>query len=170
MSRTCDNPDNRDTRVSCSHNHPCAGVVVFYCENWDELKSNASKIKQNLKVVLVQTHSGHWGFPKGKRKSKEEMFNAALRELEEETNITKKDIQVFPQSDVVSENSLRGNPATLYYVGRLDHSFDLSMLKVQDEDELKTTTVICLDQAETLLDDRRNSTLVESAKILFSRI
>ena len=39
--------------------------------------------------LLVQHHAGHWGFPKGHPNKKESDLEAACREFEEETGISK---------------------------------------------------------------------------------
>src|SRR5579872_502596 len=56
----------------------CAGFVVL-CED---------------NVLLVSTHKGIWGFPKGKCKRNEELLVCAYRELEEETGL--KTDQIIP--------------------------------------------------------------------------
>jgi len=38
-------------------------------------------------VLLVSTHRGNWGFPKGKKKKKESLIKCAYRELYEETGL-----------------------------------------------------------------------------------
>ena len=53
-----------------------AGVVVF-------------RIRHNVREYLLLYHSsGHWDFPKGKMEKGESRRDTALRELQEEANIT----------------------------------------------------------------------------------
>lgn len=47
-------------------------------------KSSAGK----WKLLLIQHHAGHWGFPKGHAESGEDPLQAATRELFEETGLT----------------------------------------------------------------------------------
>lgn len=47
------------------------------------------KEENDWKVFLVKLKSGsHWGFPKGHTEAKEDPFQTAIRELQEETNLT----------------------------------------------------------------------------------
>ena len=54
---------------------PCAGVVVVRRRGFV------------VECLLVQTPTGQWGFPKGKRNRGEEAVANALRELFEETGL-----------------------------------------------------------------------------------
>ena len=58
------------------HYPSCAGFIII-CEDH---------------VLLVSTHKNIWGFPKGKRKTKEQHIDCAYRELKEETGLDTKDI------------------------------------------------------------------------------
>ncbi|MCJ7637108.1 MAG: NUDIX domain-containing protein, partial [Nitrososphaeraceae archaeon] len=58
---------------------PCAGVIVIDLTN--------------LETILVCTDHDNYSFPKGKRHKGETIMDNALRELNEETGLTKDDIQ-----------------------------------------------------------------------------
>jgi 8-oxo-dGTP pyrophosphatase MutT (NUDIX family) len=83
---------------------PCAGFIIF----------NSDKTK----TVLVETHRGHLGYPKGKRHKDETALDNAMRELNEETGITQDEINILPGS--VQEYSRKGNPNIQYFVGILN--------------------------------------------------
>jgi RNA:NAD 2''-phosphotransferase len=72
----------------------CAGVIVFNNLN---------------QTIIVKTNKENCSFPKGKKKKKETNFNAAIRELYEETGIDKHSIK-FLKNVTFSENTI------LYYV------------------------------------------------------
>lgn len=59
----------------------CAGVIVFL------------QTCSRLETILVKTPQGHWGFPKGKKNRGEQDIVTGLRELYEETGITRNDIE-----------------------------------------------------------------------------
>lgn len=52
------------------------GIIPIWCE------------ANRHKVLLIQHHAGHWGFPKGHADPGESALDAACRELTEETGIT----------------------------------------------------------------------------------
>jgi 8-oxo-dGTP pyrophosphatase MutT (NUDIX family) len=122
---------------------PCAGVIVFD--------------PSMTKVVLIATHNDVWGFPKGKReKTDRSVVDAALRELEEESGLSITDIKLISTETIV-ENSRRGNPATEYFVGVLfNHSPNFNP---KDVDEIKCVKLVTFEQANKLLDERRQQSL-----------
>lgn len=128
---------------------PCAGVIVF-----DPSITN---------VVLIATHNDVWGFPKGKREKRDKsVVDAALRELKEESGLSLSDIKLISDETIV-ENSKRGNPATEYFVGILiNHSPNLNP---KDIDEIKCVKLVSFDQANKLLDERRQQSLREAQLI-----
>lgn len=80
----------------------CAGVIILHPDG---------------STVLVQTERGRYSFPKGKRKKKEDHFDAACRELLEETGITIDKLE-FIDDFYIDEMSDRGNPNIRYYVAK----------------------------------------------------
>lgn len=62
-----------------------------------------------------------WGFPKGRRNYNESNFNAALREFQEETNITSSDIQIVNKSKCFHEQYKSYDNVeykNIYYIGK----------------------------------------------------
>lgn len=57
-----------------------AGIIVYYLE------------ENEPKFLLLYRDKGYWNFPKGKIEKDEKSFKAALRELKEETGLTKNDL------------------------------------------------------------------------------
>jgi 8-oxo-dGTP pyrophosphatase MutT (NUDIX family) len=97
----------------------CAGFLIFN----DDYK----------KTVMVKTYKGNLSFPKGKRKKKEKNLEAAYRELEEETGLTKDMVDVVDEL-FIDEVSNKGNINVRYFVALCkdeNHKF------VFDEDELE---------------------------------
>jgi 8-oxo-dGTP pyrophosphatase MutT (NUDIX family) len=111
---------------------PCAGIVVLN-GSW---------------TIVVRTDRGHYSFPKGKRQADESELTAAWRELEEETGLTRADVDLL--DDVTLEElSDKGNPSIRYFVGHLKPTSVGRVLRC-DPDELATvewldiTTVLTL--------------------------
>ena len=61
------------------------------------------KIEQFIKNKSKKYVEQEWGFPKGRRNYNESNYKAALREFCEETNISLKDIKLWPESNVFDE-------------------------------------------------------------------
>ncbi|MCA9688217.1 MAG: NUDIX domain-containing protein [Myxococcales bacterium] len=85
---------------------PCAGVIVFRVA------------AEALTLIMVESHAGSWGFPKGKRHRREEVLANALRELSEETGLGPTQISLLPGVEI-DERSAKGNLAVRYLVARL---------------------------------------------------
>lgn len=93
---------------------PCAGFIVF--------------TKDLKKTLLVKTHKGHYGFPKGKKELGEMKSDCAYRELNEETGLSKDSIEII-EGLTVKEYSDKGNPSVHYFVAYIskftkDFTFD----------------------------------------------
>lgn len=85
-----------------------AGVIPIY--------------EESGKILLVQHRAGHWGFPKGHVEKGENIQQAALRELQEETGLTKVDLQVEPivKKYVFEKNGKQVEKIVSYFVGVVD--------------------------------------------------
>ena len=103
----------------------CAGFVVLCNHN------------HKLHTLLVYTHNGKWGFPKGKieKNINEDLQSCAYRELKEETGLEPKDI--IPDFDkAMIEYSKKGQASvTLYYAT----TQSLIPPKIEDVGELAST-------------------------------
>ncbi len=85
---------------------PCAGVVVL------------RRRSVGVECLLVQTPTGQWGFPKGKRNRGEAVVDNALRELFEETGLMR--LQLSLREDLTfDERSDKGNLAVRYLAATL---------------------------------------------------
>lgn len=62
-----------------------------------------SKNKNKIKILLVESKGGSWGLPKGHKRFSESDLQTALRELKEETGISK--IEIL--DNVVLENNYK---------------------------------------------------------------
>lgn len=82
----------------------CAGFIIFDLDN--------------MSTVMVQTHKGNWGFPKGKKEGQETLLETAYRELEEETGITSDQIEVLDHEPLI-EKSAKGHPSVAYYLAHV---------------------------------------------------
>lgn len=67
------------------------------------------RVKETVKVLLIQHQAGHWSFPKGKPEPGEHPIDTAQRELKEETGLDIKRL-IIPE-ETLSEHYFftRGN-------------------------------------------------------------
>jgi len=65
------------------------GVIAFF------------KFPRSVKYLIIKHRKGHWSFPKGHSNKGETKIKAALRELKEETGITK--IQLLKKSVMLQD-------------------------------------------------------------------
>lgn len=127
---------------------PCAGVIVFD--------------KELEQCILVKTENNNYGFPKGKRNKGESTEQTALRELYEETGLTKDQIKLV-ENFTLDELSKKGNPCIRYLLAICDdtnHKFHF------DEKELAEVKWYNIVDALVLLQDKRNIVLEEAVKYL----
>ena len=109
---------------------PCAGIIVIDGNN----------------TILVSTKNNNYSFPKGKRNKGETIIDTAWRELNEETGLEKKHIQLIDNFSI-NETSNKGNIAITYFVGKLIEK--PQQLKF-DSDELHNAEFIKIDDAYKL--------------------
>lgn len=88
------------------------GVVAIYEE------------RGTIYYLLVQHNAGHWAFPKGHAEGKETPYEAACRELREETGIA--DAQIMRDKSFIEKYSyIRKNnrifKTVQYFIGRVAH-------------------------------------------------
>lgn len=70
-------------------NDQSMGVIVFF------------QFPRSVKYLIIKHKKGHWSFPKGHAEKGETKLETALRELEEETGVTK--IQLIKKSVLLKE-------------------------------------------------------------------
>lgn len=132
----------------------CAGFVVL-CKN-------------THCVLLVSTHNGNWGFPKGKRNpnpmpktGREGHEECAWRELEEETGLVKSDVATFNmETTFFLERTDKGNVAVKLFLATTETCIEP---KVSDTDELAIARWIPYEEALTLLTLKNRRQILEDA-------
>lgn len=85
-----------------------AGVIPVYEESGE--------------ILLIQHHAGHWGFPKGHIERGENIKQAALRELAEETGLTRVKLRGKPviKKYTFEKNGKRIEKTVSYFIGIVD--------------------------------------------------
>jgi bis(5'-nucleosidyl)-tetraphosphatase len=76
------------------------------------------KDEEGIEILLIQHTEGHWGFPKGHAEAGETPLEAARRELQEETGISKYGIDgttVFQEEYYLTKNSQVLHKTVVYY-------------------------------------------------------
>ena len=137
------NSDSQPDAISA--NICCAGFVVI-CEDH---------------VLLVSTHRGAWGFPKGKRKSKEELIVCAYRELCEETGLTSSQIiPINSNNFFLHEVTNKGVSSVRLYVAITDNLIEP---KIYDTEELLDSKWIKIDDAYNLLTIKNRKQILRDA-------
>lgn len=132
----------------------CAGVIPFN--------------KELTHVVLVKTHKGILGFPKGKiekgknkkKKRDESIYKAALRELREETGL-QEDNLIIDESAMVYEDSNAGKPGEicLFLATLKDNNFQFVP---EDVEEIAWVGLMPLSEAMASLMPKRQRVLQEA--------
>jgi 8-oxo-dGTP pyrophosphatase MutT (NUDIX family) len=85
---------------------------------FDKLKESGEI--ENLSKIKPIYDTPEWGFPKGRRNLFEKNLECALRELEEETTITNKQIEILNKINCVTEQYIGSNNIEyrhIYYLG-----------------------------------------------------
>lgn len=82
------------------------------------------KIEDDEIYYLLLRHPTHWSFPKGHIEESETPKDAAIRELEEETGISKEDIEIIPNfqdstSYIFFKNGDPVSKKNIYFLARL---------------------------------------------------
>ncbi len=117
----------------------------------------------------MTTPRGHQGFPKGKSQRTDEGSGVvtALRELREETGLAHSDVELV--SDLVLvEKSVRGNPATGYFVGRCLSGTNPPL--VCDPHELASVQWVRIEEALESLRESRKALLQEAVRAVRSSV
>lgn len=103
------------------HKSGCYGFIIY-----DVTKT---------KVLMVETKSGIYGFPKGKKHKGELAICCAFRELKEETNLEPEDIIILPGCK--SEINEKNNVPTNYYLAQIRENISKELYCLDKEEDLK---------------------------------
>ena len=118
--------------------------------------------KDNFTFCLIQHAGEHWGFPKGHQDIDEVEQETAIRELEEETDISIVDLsndQSFSEKYFFEKNNIKYNKSVKYFLGfvssidtRTPDNFknEISELKWVTYEEAKQ--LITFPEAKEILD------------------
>jgi|SRR5882724_2825190 len=123
---------------------PCAGIVVFRIQDGG-----------TYQCILVQTHRGTWGFPKGSREHGESSLDNALRELREETSIDEHQIRLIPATPA-DELSKYGDLRVRYFAALL---LDAEARLVREPEEHRAIDWFTIPRALELLQEPRRRVL-----------
>jgi 2'-phosphotransferase len=128
--------------------HGCCGIIVFY----------------NDETVLVKSHKGYYSFPKGKKEDGESDMDTAFRELEEETCITRNDIELYEVNGSYNElfEEKNGTRTVKYYVAKMLRRVQV---KVTDVLELSAVTYIKVDKVK----DWKGSIFANKRKVILEQ-
>lgn len=97
-------------------------------------------------LLLIQHHSGFWGFPKGHKEKGESDLEAASRELKEETGLSIKQIihrETFAEHYFFRHKGEPISKQVLYFLAQVEG--DLSV----QEEEVKDARWVPVTQAES---------------------
>jgi len=140
-----------ETKANTKHYPMCGGFVVL-CES-----------EEKINVLLVKTHKNVWGFPKGKRKKHEPLFECALRECEEETGLKENQLNIIDKNTIFfDEITKKGVASVRLYLAT---TTDLIKPKIYDLDELAEAKWVQITEAANLLTHKnRKQILLDAIK------
>lgn len=82
----------------------CAGGIIIF-PHFDNIQ-----LIDNYKILIVkQKYNNYWGLPKGHLETNENIYDAAIREIHEETNIDLKSLEIYKDYDEVIVNHHKAN-------------------------------------------------------------
>jgi len=93
-------------------------------------------ILKDKKILLLKSKKKHFDFPKGHVEPGEQIFQAAIRELKEETNIDIEDIKIIGGPDIISYKVIEQNEIkdknVYYYYALLISNKEIKLSKEHD--------------------------------------
>lgn len=135
---------------------PCCGVIVF------EFSENTHK------CVIVKTHKGNVGFPKGSKKKEENVLMCAIRELKEETGINFSQLLIAKKT-IFKEFSNKGKLSTVYFLAKfIKKSNTNSHIFTCNPDELFFTGLLSLDESTKGMSNDRKLMLENAYKTIIN--
>ena len=115
-------------------------------KKWNTLRNGFTLDSQqiNLDLLLKNSntswHESEWGFPKGRRNYQEKDLDCALREFEEETGISKENINlienVLPIEEVFIGSNLKSYKHK-YYIAYVENDVDIDLNNYQKSEVSK---------------------------------
>ncbi len=118
---------------------PCAGIIVFN-KDW---------------TILVSTKYKNYSFPKGKRNRNEPTIDAAWRELQEETGLTKNNVELI-NDFTINEHNDKGNLSITYFVGKLIKNVDELIFDANELENSEWFNVNTVYKLKKLKDRRKD--------------
>ena len=108
----------------------CEGNLTIKCKKHTRLKRcGAIIMDKDMKVLLVQGHSGVWSLPKGHQNHSKESFTVcAMREVYEETGLKLRITKNFKKVEIGK---------IIYYLIELNDYFK-QFMKIRDTEEVKS--------------------------------
>jgi RNA:NAD 2'-phosphotransferase (TPT1/KptA family)/8-oxo-dGTP pyrophosphatase MutT (NUDIX family) len=111
------------------------------------------------KVIIVKTDKNNIGFPKGKRNKNELPFEAALREVKEETSLEIENINFIENIVSINEKSSRSDIFSIgYFIGWTSQKY----IKQTNPEELENVEWIEIEKVKEILPEKR--------KIIFDEV
>lgn len=122
----------------------CAGIIV---------------LKDDM-CILVKTQKNNYGFPKGKRIKNETLFETAVRELKEETNINSN--QIIIAQDCFLDEVNRNNYLSVRYL--IAKYIDINNCDIKfDHNELEEVNWYNINDALNLLTIKNRKQILQNA-------
>ncbi len=120
---------------------------------------------KRYKVLIIQNSKGkHWGLPKGTPENNETPRQTAIRELQEETGIKEKDIQIqqdpiFLEQYSFTQDEIVYDKTNTYYIGFVD-----TMIVGEDLDEISVAEWVSFEEAKEKLSHKEIIKVVEEVQ------
>lgn len=124
-------------------------------DNFEKLKTAEDlNLDYYIKNVVPKCNSPEWGFPKGRRNHVESDMDCAIREFEEETNITSDKYILLKNIDPLVENFVGTNGKKyrhVYYLALSYNTFELNMDSIHQKQEIGNIGLFCHEDTMNLI-------------------